>query len=506
MPSYIQHAAGCQPGRCNQCCPAPPLAPPSPSLCLQVAADDVNACEILSSEGDNTTRYCSPLRGVAFVLDPAVYEGSNLSHADATLVASNPTNLQLEQATSNSSIPVFAVQGVNGSALAEPDTATLLTLTIPKAAASSNSTNNSSVNATQERSLDPQTVVAWGPTFYATHNISGQTQVFNQTLLNNVRLSNSSGVSLLPLEAAGFAALLGTAGLRGQRLVLALSAPPAAGPPAAIGTPLYLRLFLTPNATRGATTRENALTPGAASYVDPNRTSITWTVIPTPNNTFVYTYQLPPGLSLQSNLSQVCLQGAVPGQPNNTCAVELLTSNASVAYVTYFNASQYALSPPPLPPPSPPSPSLSPSPVLEQLISSPPSPPPINTAPPPCSPTPVPTLGPDPSLSANITIPFPLPCLRMPWGNTNFDVLLYSKAQNATHLTVTYQVRLWLWVVCLFQARTTEWCHTPVRGGCWQSSGHKASFSPHLVLDTHQQHLQSVPALHSTACNIQDVT
>jgi hypothetical protein len=219
-------------------------------------------------------------------------------------------------------------------------------------------------------------------------------------------------------------------------------------------SPAYLRLLLAPPALANITRRPSAVSPAAAAYIGPNNTGLTWTVVPTPSNAFVYTYRLPNGLFLQRNLSSVCLQHVVPGQPNNSCALELINSNGSVIYTNFFNVFQR--SPPPLPPPFPsPRPPSPPSPAppsppaqngtnsssgggagIPRGIRSPPPPPPNNN----CTETPAAAYGTDPGVGLNASVPFPLPCLRVPWATSNYDVRLYNRTENATHLTVTYQV------------------------------------------------------------------
>lgn len=286
----------------------------------QVCAADVATCKQF-----NPYRTCGPIQGFAVLLTPEVF-GTNLNVAAASANVQPPTKTPLLRSAAATATSPPAV-GVELTPPLQPGECVLLTFSMPRTANTQGrrllqvAPSPSRTNTTN----GTQPVYAWNPTFWGDTSMSITNPVFNAVILDNSQYGSAPGVinrnlstSSMQLLASMGVSDAGTLDTSVLRLALGDSA--AAGTPNSPVRPLYLRLFLTPDALNAPVVQ-----PAVAAYFSAAGRDVTFTAAPPPQSVMNYTIQLSNGLSFTGprGIPGVCLQNAVQNQPNNTCAVQV---------------------------------------------------------------------------------------------------------------------------------------------------------------------------------------
>ncbi len=324
---------------------------PSTQSLWQVSAADVNTCRRYYAD-----RQCGPISGFAAQLDEDVFgRNLNISGASASI---NPESrsLQFRRSPANATAGRPPVLGVLITPAIGPSEVVQVKFVIPKfptpppppAAPDAPARRRLLLGGGRQllqSAADPSGLhptIAWGPSFFGSKVLGLDDPIFNLTILGDASFFSRQNVTNRDLAASPLQLLasLGTTSNGAQdatQLLLSLADSSAPDTPANPKQPVYLRFFPAQQARRGIAAQPQA----AADAVD-NGVDITFTAAPTPESTFNYSLALPSGTSFFNGIDTVCAQGVTPAQPNQTCLLQVITSNDTV-YSTYLTPAQLGL-------------------------------------------------------------------------------------------------------------------------------------------------------------------
>eukprot|EP00798_Chlamydomonas_sp_ICE-L_P013767 gene13767-19675_t len=419
-----------------------------------VAASDTNDVTRLRSllagvpqTGCSQTHLCSDLVGWGVELDPA-------SIGDR--VFANETVLDLSGLAPGEAPPVLSVS---------TGAAPVITITPPAGDEVLVASNGGGLYTLSMQKITPgeqiifppsQRGITWSDTYYATSDVDNP-PIYNESLMEDpywgVRGSGDNGTAPPPpmynMSDLCYTSTMTTEAVGDGTLVMLdlynyagdVACEPIEGDP----KPMYLRLLLT-NAA-GSELNETgqydpmslasiALTdekyPGMDVGNSSDRSAIVWTVLPTTNNSFTYSFLLQ-GNNL--TLAEICQQDQIEGQPEGVCVMQMVESDGSVWEGTIepdgpINQPPGELSPPGSPPgaASPPPSSGDAPPLSVQPIFPPDAPAGGNSQAPPLNPFP----------------PFPptpdyVPEQQIWAADSSVQLQNYLVSENATHILLEYQ-------------------------------------------------------------------
>eukprot|EP00798_Chlamydomonas_sp_ICE-L_P022409 gene22409-29521_t len=383
------------------------------------------------------------ISGWGIQLDPDTQGRDLVINGTTVTSASGNPDLVVSSSTEGSPVITITQSGGAGGAgrdtLLGPNEGDVYTISIPK--------NSPGENVPIPRSVDG---IVWDSESYST-NIVDPDPLYNTTIVDDPYFGDRGDPTppKYNLSDLCFTTALATSndsGVTTLVLLLENTEGMANCSSAVVAQPRYMRVLLT-NSTGDELMETGAFKPaelGVLSKVSEeyppvevggsaNRSALLWTTVPSPGNSFSYSFLLD---GENASLSDICQQAQIEGQAGDTCVIQLIDSNGTIWEAAFLESDSFLppgsiLTPPAgAPPPPPPPPGLPP-------VSTVPTVPPAGQSPesPPASPPP-----PRPPFPDNSTFPVPLPEKQEEIQRTNFVLQLFREDQNDTHVQISYQV------------------------------------------------------------------